>query len=579
MTWPIVSLTLKTEADIVTARLQARRLAELLKFDRHDQTRIATAVSEIARNAFLYANGGSIDFSLIETDGRQLLSIRVSDQGGGIDDLDSVLEGRHRTSGGAGGIAGARRLMDAFRIESSADGTVVELGHRLPTRAPRVSRAALDAVAANIKQRSLPDPLSALHEQNRELLHSLEDIRRRQDETEKLNLELQDTNRGVVALYAELEARAEQLRQASEIKSRFLSNMSHEFRTPLNSILALSRMLLDGIDGALNTEQQRQVGYIRQSAQDLLELVGDLLDLAKVEAGKVELKLTRFTVEEMFGALRGALKPLRDRADVDLIFEAADDLPPLYCDEGKVSQVLRNFVSNALKFTEHGEVRVSAHHDSRQHRIVFLVADTGIGIAATDQELIFEEFSQVDGHLQKNVKGTGLGLPLSRKLAELMNGEVWVESELGKGSAFYLAVPVQLGPVKAPAPHAAAATRKRILIVDDDSMFRYILRGIIADQLHYDVIEACDGLQGLERIRAERPDAVVLDLQMPKMDGFAVVQALHDDPQHCPPLIVATSLPLDEEPRSHVLDGIPILPKQDVSGERIGTLLTAALGA
>ena len=177
-------------------------------------------------------------------------------------------------------------------------------------RRPHHPASSANIVTAALKQDTSADPLAALRDQNRELLQSLEEIRRREEESKQLNQELGDTNRGVVALYAELDERAEQLRKASELKSRFLSHMSHEFRTPLNSILALSRLLLDRIDGELTPEQERQIGYIRRSAESLLELVNDLLDLSKVEAGKIEVKPTRFTVSSLFGALRGALRPL-----------------------------------------------------------------------------------------------------------------------------------------------------------------------------------------------------------------------------------------------------------------------------
>src|SRR5215467_9398231 len=209
------------------------------------------------------------------------------------------------------GLVGARRLMDHFRIDSRpGKGTVVEIGRDLPHRTGPIAQTKISEIAAALRQETSSDPLTALREQNRELMHSLDEIRRREEEAKELNQELGDTNRGVVALYAELDERAEQLRQASELKTRFMSNMSHEFRTPLNSVLALSRLLLDGIDGDLTPEQERQVGYIRRSAESLLELVNDLLDLAKVEAGKVDLRPSAFTIGELFGGLRGALRPL-----------------------------------------------------------------------------------------------------------------------------------------------------------------------------------------------------------------------------------------------------------------------------
>lgn len=576
MAWPIVGMVIKVEADIVAVRQRARHLAQLLNFERQDQTRIATAVSEIARNAYSYATGGRVEFSLLATNPPQMLLIRISDRGPGIADLDGVLEGRFQSAAGMGvGISGARRLLDHFRIQSGGEGTTVELGHRLPQRAPGVTRETLASIVAALKSDKVDDPLAALRDQNRELMQSLEEIRRRQEEAAQLNSELGDTNRGVVALYAELDERAEQLRHASDSKSRFLSNMSHEFRTPLTSIMALSRLLLDGVDGELNVEQLKQIGYIRKSAEDLLELVNDLLDLAKVEAGKIELRLAEFNVADLFGGLRGSLKPLRDK-EVALIFDPAADLPALYSDEGKVTQVLRNFISNALKFTQQGEVHVSAHYDSRAGRITFAVADTGIGIALEDQERIFEEFTQIDGELQKAAKGTGLGLPLTRKLAELMKGEVWVESEVGRGSTFYLAIPVEL-PGR-PIPGAAVeATRKKVLLIDDDETFRYVLRQIVHHDGRYDIIEAVDGEQGWRSIQDHSPDIVVLDLQMPRLDGFAVLEKIRSNAAtRALPVIVSTSLQLDDAAMMRLPAHTPILSKQMLSREQVLSMLLAA---
>ncbi len=223
--------------------------------------------------------------------------------------------------------------------------------------------------------------------------------------------------------------------------------MSHEFRSPLNSIMALSGLLLSRSDGALNGDQEQQVGYIRRAAQDLLELVTDLLDLAKVQAGKVEAKPIEFEAANLFAALRGMLRPLLLNQSVELVFEDASQIPKIFSDEGKVSQILRNFISNALKFTEKGEVRVSAEMTAAmaaEDQVSFSVADTGIGIAPEDQEAIFQDFVQIDHAIQRRVKGTGLGLPLSRKLAQLLGGTVKVQSELGVGSVLYALHPAEI---------------------------------------------------------------------------------------------------------------------------------------
>jgi signal transduction histidine kinase len=571
-------MPIELEADIVAVRQRARLLAEELQFERQDQTRIATAVSEIARNAFSYGHGGRAEFFVEDRDGEQLLLIRVIDKGKGIEDLEAVLEGRFQSTVGMGvGISGARKLLDHFKIESGPQGTKVELGQKLPYNAPRVSAERIAAITAVLGRSRDDDPLHVVREQNRELLASLEDLRRRQDEADHLSRELEDTNRGVVALYAELDARAEQLREASETKSRFLSNMSHEFRTPLNSIMALTRLLLDGIDGDLNAEQQKQIGFIRKSAQDLLELVGDLLDLAKVEAGKLELRPQRFTIAELFSTLRGALKPLLQSGAVELIFDDAN-LPELATDEGKVAQILRNLISNALKFTEAGEVHVSAHHNSRDQTVTFAVADTGIGIAEADQERIFEEFSQVPGRLQKAAKGTGLGLPLSRKLAGLLGGELWVESEIGRGSTFFLTIPIVL-PGLETVPEIREGTR-RILVIDDDETFRYVLRQFIAEHPLCSFLQAADGVKGLECIREHRPHLVILDLQMPHMSGFDVLRELRaDEKTRNQRVVVCTSLHLDPELAAQLPLDVSVLPKHAISRERIRALLDGALGA
>jgi signal transduction histidine kinase len=182
--------------------------------------------------------------------------------------------------------------------------------------------------------------LDEVRQQNQELLQTLAQLRERQEELTWLNQELEDTNRGVVALYAELDEKVDHLRRADEMKSRFLSNMSHEFRTPLNSVLGLTRLLLERADGDLTAEQEKQVNFIRKAAEGLLELVNDLLDLAKIEAGKIEVRPIEFTVEDLFSALRGMLRPLLVSSTVSLVFEGSTRIPPLFTDENKVSQIL-----------------------------------------------------------------------------------------------------------------------------------------------------------------------------------------------------------------------------------------------
>jgi signal transduction histidine kinase len=579
MSWRIVSMSIESESDVVAVRQRARRIAELLGFERQDQTRIATAVSEIARNAFGYAGGGRAEFSLESSTTPQRFRVRISDTGAGIADLQEILDGQYRSRSGMGlGLVGARRLMDSFKIDTAPGrGTVVDLEHCLPKCAAKITPTTLADIGAELRREGSADPLEVLREQNRELLQSLEEIRRRDEESKQLNQELGDTNRGVVALYAELDERAEQLRKASELKSRFLSNMSHEFRTPLNSILALSRLLLDRIDGDLTTEQERQIGYIRRSAESLLELVNDLLDLSKVEAGKIEVKPVRFSVSSLFGALRGALRPLLTSPKVELIFDVADDMPEMVTDEAKVAQILRNLISNALKFTEAGEVRVAARFEPESGHAVFSVRDTGVGIAPEDQTRIFEEFAQVDNRLQIKAKGTGLGLPLSRSLAELIGGRIGVESVVEQGSVFRLIIPAVFGEVSQAAKPSSDLARKRVLLIDDDETFRYVIKQIVRNEPSYEIIEASDGGEGLRRARDEQPDVIMLDLQMPNVDGFTVLQELGADRRtSIIPVIVSTSLEVNAELKARLPLGTRLISKNLISRDNVALFLRDA---
>ncbi len=267
--------------------------------------------------------------------------------------------------------------------------------------------------------------------------------RARTRQIEALRTELEETNRGVVALYAELDAQAEQLRQANDLKSRFLAYMSHEFRTPINAMRSITRLLLDRVDGPLTPEQEKQVRFIQETAAEFSEMVDDLLDLAKVEAGRVEISPAWFEMVDLFSALRGMFKPVLTNPAVSLVFEEPQDVPKLYTDDRKLSQILRNFISNALKFTPKGEVRVAARFEG-EGMVTFSVADSGIGIAPEFHKSIFADFSQVQSPLQRRLRGTGLGLSLSKKLALLLGGDVRLESEAGKGSVFSVTIPVQL---------------------------------------------------------------------------------------------------------------------------------------
>ena len=561
------SLLLAQERDVVSARQRARTIAEGLGFEHGDQIRIATAVSEIARNAYRYATGGEVRFDLDEE--KCELQVTVADKGTGIPHLDKVLSGRYRSTTGMGmGLIGTKRLMDGFSIDTTMSGTTVRFSKLLPPH-QQADKAAVARVSALLARQHPATPMDELTVQNAELFKTLNELRERKDELDRINAELQDTNRGVVALYAELDERADYLRRASELKSSFLSNMSHEFRTPLNSILALTRLLLDRIDGELTPEQDQQLRFIQQSARELAEMVDDLLDLAKVEAGRLDVKPKAFEAAEMFGALRGMLRPLLTESSLNLVFENAESVPQLYTDEQKVSQILRNFISNAIKFTVRGEVRVSA--TAVADEVHFAVSDTGIGINESDQRIIFEEFAQIDSSMQRRVKGTGLGLPLSKKLAELLGGRVEVSSELGQGSTFKLCVPA-VYPGAVENPDAALPVfdpdKKLILIVEDNPETAFVYNRYLTGagfQSH-----AISSVDEAKRVLSKvRPAAIILDLLLHSDTSWGFLRELKADEHPIPVLVMSVT---DEEHRVYGLGANSFLRKPFVPEEMIAEI-------
>ena len=578
---PLSSISLHFEYDLVAARRRARQIASLLGYDEQDQTRIATVASEIARNALRYGGGGRIEFGVERRDNGEFLCLTVSDRGPGIPNIEEVLSGRYQSTTGMGiGLVGARRLMDDLQISTArGSGTVVAMKKRLPPSAPALDGDGIRKVTDELARQRPESPIEEIQQQNAELLQALGQLNERQEELERLNQELEDTNRGVLALYAELDEKAESLRRDERVKSRFFSDMSHEFRTPVNSILALARLLEEQ---PLNEEGKKQVGLIRRAAEDLESLVNDLLDLAKIEAGKIEVRPAEFEVSNLFSALRGMLRPLLLNRSLALVFEEVDGLPPIYSDEGKVSQILRNFISNALKFTEAGEVRVSAVQIGEVVR--FCVADTGIGIAPEDQERIFEEFTQIDNPIQKMQKGTGLGLPLTRKLATLLGGRVGVHSTPDLGSTFWAEIPIRYAAAVADdhVPRAIAAPaspRMRILIVDDDETARYTLASF-ATQPDVEILEAENGLEGIARAVSDRPDIIMLDLMMPGVGGHEVLTRLKSDPAtvHIPVVIVTSRFVNDAERQQILTRAANVIYKGDLSRDTVSRAIAEALG-
>jgi signal transduction histidine kinase/DNA-binding response OmpR family regulator len=553
----ISKINLRHDRHVVHARQCARDIAALLGFDHQEQIRLATATSELARNAFRYAKGGVVEFLVVDGSTQAFL-ISVTDSGPGISNLDAILKGKYVSETGLGkGITGTRRLLEIFDIKSSPAGTQVEAGKLLPQTILRFDANRIKQLQTRLVQSSPSDPFDEVERQNQELLDTLAELRESQLALAQLNTELEDTNRGVVALYAELDQRAVDLTHVSDLKTRFLSNLSHEFRTPLNSISSLSRLLLDRSDGELTSEQEKQIIYIQRSAAELSELVNDLLDLSKVEAGKIEVKPRLFEVQELFGSLRGMLKPLLSSNSLELIFEAGTDILPLYSDEGKLSQILRNLISNALKFTRRGQIRVTA--EAEGGTITFRVADTGIGIAREDLDRVFEEFVQIDGELQSKVKGTGLGLPLSRRLAELLGGTLVVESEVGVGSTFTLQMPMRLDDL---ATHfdpeaASSGTGSTILFIEDNRETIFVHESSLKNH-NYHLVFTSSVSEARAAIRRFPPALIVLDRMLEQRDCLYFIAESRAIGYDGPVLVVSV---VDDAKEALAAGAVAFLPK------------------
>ena len=390
------------------------------------------------------------------------------------------------------------------------------------------------------------------------------------DELLKTYNQLADSNRGLVALHAELDEKNDSLQRNSNIKSRVVASVSHEFRTPINSILGITQLLLDRLDGDLTSEQEKQLRFVRTSGEALSGLVNDLLDLSKIESGKYALRVEDGTVEELFASIRGMMRPLFTNPDVQLVVDTPRAPVALRTDQGKIAQILRNLVSNASKFTEKGSVQLGARLEDGQ-RVTFYVKDTGIGIAPKDQDGIFEEFSQIDSPVQRRVRGTGLGLALSRKLAEVLGGTLTVSSRLDEGSTFTLTVPlvheevVEMEVIEKKS-ELADPTKIPVLVVEDDRQTMFLYERYLSSA-GFQVFPArsIEGAKAiLERVR---PVAIVLDVMLEGETTWALVEEIKENPDTRDiPLMVVTVVDSSQRARALGADEFWLKP---INGERL----------
>jgi signal transduction histidine kinase/CheY-like chemotaxis protein len=579
LTTGLAHLPIDSESDVFVARREARDLAAELGFDNTDQVRVASAVSDWGR-------------ALVSTSVPALIIFELDDAGGSLVVRITVEEPAGFARAGADGFAlqSSSRLMDTAEVRD-AERTV-----RLTKRLPPGSRPSEQAVAKLRSRFALPARASMLEDlqaQNAELLRTLEELNAKQDELVRINDELQETNRGVVALYAqlsteleetnrgvvalyaELDERGAQLRDANNAKSRFLASVSHELRSPLNTVVALTKLLREPDSDPLTSAQDDQLRLIHAAAAQLRDMVDELLDLAKAEAGQLEPHLTEVDLIGLVNDLCTSLRPITPD-EIEIVANVPADLPPMRTDPLLLGQVLRNLLSNAVKFTDRGRVTLIVTTPTAG-RVSFAVADSGIGIAAEDLELVFEEFFQVPGPLQTRSKGTGLGLPYARRVVEVLGGTLSVSSTPGTGSTFSFALP--LSPDTAPAaalePLPALGS---VLVVDDDLGFRHLVRALL-DGAAARIIEA-DGVRAaLQRLHESVPDLVLLDLRMPDGSGERVIDAIAEDAAlRDVPLVIITSMTPTAQDASWT-GRWPMLDKAQLSAGSLNTAIRTAVGS
>jgi signal transduction histidine kinase len=570
----VFRLRVRGEQDVFVARQRGREVAALAGLEHQDQIRVATALSELSRELATLPGEVTITMSLgAEPAPALVLTAEWSGGGGHPEDLE--------------GVRAAARLTDGCVVSREGTGASVRLTKRLPPGSA-VDPDQAERIRTAVRESSPAHPLATLRSQNQDLLEALESLQARQEDLLRVNAELEETNRGVlalhaelseeleetnrgvVALYAELDDASTRLREASEAKTRFWANVSHELRTPLNSVLGISRLLLDPAGGGtLDPEQRHQVELVRDSGAMLLSLVNELLDVAKAESGQLAATIVPTDLGSVLDELRATLRPVAG-AEVELVVE-----PPaidvVWTDPVLLGRILRNLVSNGLKFTEQGEVRVRAGLAADGGEVEIRVSDTGIGIPAEHQQRVFEEFYQVRGHLQAASGGTGLGLPYSRRLAAILGGSLELDSEPGRGTTLTLRLPAR------PAAGTAEGVVPlgRVLLVDDDPAVRALLRRMV-EGLDGVVIEADSGPAAQRALRAEVPDLVLLDLDIPAPTGGEVLAGMRADATLAAvPVVVVTAARLTEERRRELGRTAAVVDKAQLSGP----VLVAAVGA
>jgi signal transduction histidine kinase len=435
MSTAIARVEIRDELDVVHARKRARLVAEILGFDRNDQTRLSTAVSEIARNAYQYAGGGDVEFRVQGMAPSQIFAITVRDRGPGIEDLQAILEGRYVSATGMGlGILGTRRLLDRCDVETKpGKGTTVSLGKTLPRAALEVTPAVLRRIADALATARSESPLEEMRAHNQELLAALDQLRQRDEELSRVNQELAETNSGMIAVYSDLEQKHRDLEAVNQELEAFSYSVSHDLRGPLRSIDGFSQALLEDYADRLDDGGKKYLSRVRESAQGMGELIDGLLALAQVTRSEL-----RREVVDMSRLARdiGVRLQKRDSGSARRVeFQVEEGL----CAEGDarlLANVLDNLLGNAWKFTsKRSEARIEVGRSLQGDVPAFFVRDNGAGFDMTYANKLFGAFQRL--HAATEFEGHGIGLATVQRIVRRHGGRIWPEAQVGVGATFY----------------------------------------------------------------------------------------------------------------------------------------------
>jgi signal transduction histidine kinase len=302
----------------------------------------------------------------------------------------------------------------------------------------------VEAIAGKIlsEHGELTAVVTILHDR-REAIEKAQLYEQLKQASDELERKIQAATADIAQQNELLRRQAIELEQASALKSQFLANMSHEFRTPLNAMLGYTSMLLQGVAGPVEQPVKRQLGRIESNGRHLLTIINEILDISRIEAGRMPLQLSTFRLADLVSEVKAELEPIIMRSKLSIVLDLPKDLKPITSDRQKVKQILLNLLSNALKFTHHGSVTMTARRNTKDRTVTLSVSDTGIGIAPLDQDKIFEDFRQLDNSPTRAYGGTGLGLSICRRLAQMIDGRITLQSEVGKGSTFTLTLPLK----------------------------------------------------------------------------------------------------------------------------------------